>query len=182
MTTIALVLQDPAARRVREVWSQLEIRFGLKGPRKVPFPHITLLGFEGLTHPQVKEVLKKASHTVAPLALETCGLGVFLAPARIIHAPVVVTPPLARLHNLLFEELEWVGAAIAPLYLPEAWCPHLTLAQGDPVRGSYGEAMDCLLQEELRLTFEVRNLTLFDWIGPRYEPCDRFPLMGKRET
>jgi len=59
MTIIALVLQDPAARRVREVWLQLEARFGLRGPRKVPFPHVTLLGFEGLTHPQVKELLER---------------------------------------------------------------------------------------------------------------------------
>jgi 2'-5' RNA ligase len=57
--------------------------------------------------------------------------------------------------------------------------PHVTLAQGEPNRGSYGEAVDMLMDMDLRLKFEVRNITLFDWIGPRYEPCDRFPLMGR---
>jgi hypothetical protein len=35
------------------------------------------------------------------------------------------------------------------------------------------------METTLELVFEVRNLTLFDWLGPRYEPCDRFPLMGR---
>ncbi len=182
MSTIALVLQDPAASRVRGVWTQLEAEFGLSGVHKVPFPHVTLLAFNGLTHFDVKELLERISQSLPPFMLETSGIGLFGAPARILHAPVVKTPVLLDLHQRACVELARLGGEIPPLYRPERWMPHVTLAQGDTARGTYGQAVDLILQQDLRLAFEVRNLTLFDWIGPRYEPCDRFPLMGRPEA
>ena len=176
---IALVLQDPAARRVRALWSILEGKFGLSGVRMVPFPHVTLMGFEELDHPPVKDLLERVSQASAPFELEACGLGLFNEPARILYAPVVLTPSLNLMHRVLYEELKELGARIPKYYRPSHWVPHLTLAQGEAAQGSYGGAVDLLLQEPLQMTFEVRNLTLFDWIGPRFEPCDRFPLMSR---
>lgn len=179
MSTIALALHEPAAHRVRDLWAELEARFGLAGVRKVPFPHVTLLGFDGLGHGRVKALLETISQATPPLALRTAGLGLFGDPARILYAPVVKSPGLHDLHQQVLDGLARLGADVYRLYQPEWWVPHVTLAQGDPVTGSYGEAVEYLLREDLRLTFEVRNLTLFDWIGPRYEPCERFPLMGR---
>lgn len=179
MSTIALVLHDPAASRVRGIWSLLEAEFGLSGVHKVPFPHVTLLAFDQLTHFDVKDLLERISQSMPPFMLETSGLGLFGAPARILYAPVVKTPVLFELHQVVCGELAKLGGQIPPLYHPERWVPHVTLAQGDTSRGTYGQAVDLVLQQDLRLSFEVRNLTLFDWIGPRYEPCDRFPLMGR---
>jgi len=178
MSTIALVLNDPAARRVRELWSILEDHFGLSGVRKVPFPHLTLMAFDQLTHPQVKDLLERVSQSLPPFRLEANGLGVFNEPARIIYAPVVMTPVLHHLHRELHEGLKALGGTIPAIHAPASWVPHITLAQGEATQGTYGEAVEFLLRGELKLSFEVRNLTLFEWIGPRYEPCDRFPLMG----
>lgn len=163
---------------MRELWTMLEDRFGLKGVRKVPFPHVTLLGFDGLTHPDVKDLLERLSQGTAPFELEACGIGVFNDPAPILYAPVVQTPALHLLHRAVYEQLRELGGHVYELYAPGRWVPHITLAQGQGTPGAYGEAVELLLKEPLHLSFEVRNLTLFDWIGPRYEPCDRFPLMG----
>lgn len=179
MSTISLVLNDPAASRVRDLWAQLEEHFGLTGIHKVPFPHLTVLGFDGLTHMDVKDLLERISQGTAPFVLETNGLALFKDPARILFAPVVRTPVLHRLHNALFRNLKDIGGQVPALYEPDRWVPHITLAQGDAAKGTYGEAVDFLLKQDLHIAFEVRNLTLFDWIGPRYEPCDRFPLMGR---
>jgi 2'-5' RNA ligase len=179
MSTIALVLHDPAARRVREIWTLLEDRFGLMGVRTVPFPHLTLTAFEGLSHYQVKDLMERISQAMAPFMLEATGIGLFKEPARILYAPVVQTPHLHKVHHVLYEEIKALGGTIPEIYVPTRWVPHITLAQGEASAGSYGEAVDLLLKEDLHLSFEVRNLTLFDWIGPRYEPCDRFPLMGR---
>jgi 2'-5' RNA ligase len=179
MSTISLVLNDPAATRVREIWAGLEEHFGLTGVRKVPFPHLTLLGFEGLSHSEVKDLLERVSQGTAPFALETNGLALFADPAPILFAPVVRTPVLHRLHNALYRNLKDLGGQVPNLFEPDHWVPHITLAQGEGSKGSYGQAVDYLLARDLHIVFEVRNLTLFDWIGPRYEPCDRFPLMGR---
>ena len=157
----------------------MEARFGLAGVRKVPFPHLTLLAFEELPHPQVNELLARVSQATAPFTLEASGIGVFNDPARILFAPVVQTPGLNLLHRLLYEDLKEMGARISDLYAPGRWVPHITLAQGQGTAATYGEAVAFLLGEHLKLPFEVRNLTLLDWIGPRYEPCERFPLMGR---
>ncbi len=149
------------------------------GVRKVPFPHVTLMAFDDLTHLDVKELLERISQATAPFTLETTGLGLFNEPANIIYAPVVKVPQLNHLHRVVHEEIKALGGSVPPLYAPGRWIPHITLAQGDASSGSYGQAVDLLLEEDLKLSFEVRNLTLFTWIGPRYEPCDRFPLMGR---
>lgn len=178
MSTVALVLHDPAASRVRALWKVLEDRLNLAGVRKVPFPHVTLLGFDDLTHPQVKDLLERLSQATAPFQLEACGLGFFNDPAPILYAPVVQTPALHLLHRALHGQLLDLGGKVYDLYTPGRWVPHITLAQGPGAPGAYGEAVELLMKEPLRMSFEVRNLTLFEWIGPRYEPCDRFPLMG----
>jgi 2'-5' RNA ligase len=181
MSTISLVLNDPAASQIRAMWDQLEGRFGLKGVRKVPFPHLTLLGFDGLTHHDVKDLLERLSQGTAPFTLETNGLALFADPSRILFSPVVRTPVLHRLQHVLYRNLRDLGGQVPRLYEPEHWVPHITLAQGDAGPSTYGEAVAYLLslKADLNIAFEVRNLTLFDWIGPRYEPCDRFPLMGR---
>ncbi len=178
MSTIALALHEPAAGRVRDIWAHLGAQFGLAGIRRVPFPHLTLLGFEGLDHDRAKEVLERFSQETAPFALEAHGLGLFHGPSPILYAPVVKTPTLEALHRSLAAAFQALGAQTYPLYEPDRWIPHITLAQGAPARGTYGEAVDLLLGMDLHIPFEVRNLTLFQWIGPRYEPADRFPLMG----
>jgi 2'-5' RNA ligase len=178
MSTVALVLHEPAASRVRELWALLEDRFGLAGVRAVPFPHVTLLGFEGLSHAEAKGVLERVSQATPPFSLEASGVGLFNDPAPILYAPVVPTPGLHGLQRAICEGLEALGAQTFRLYRPELWMPHITLAQGTPAQGTYGAAVDALMAENLHIVMEVRNLTLFQWIGPRYEPCDRFPLMG----
>jgi len=182
MSTIALVLHDPAAQKVRELWSLVETRSGLKGTHKVPFPHVTLLGFDGVSHPQVKEILERVSQVTGPFELSTQGIGIFREPAPIIYAPVVRTPSLDDLHRRLHHQVAALGGTLSELYQPDRWVPHITLAQGPASPASYGELVEHLLKEELEIRFDARNLTLFQWVGPRYEPCDRFPLMGVRNA
>ncbi len=59
--------------------------------------------------------------------------------------------------------------------------PHLSLAQGDLARGQLAAVVEVLAALDLELEFEVRNLTIYDWVGPRYEPRERFPLLGLAE-
>lgn len=179
MATLSLVLNDPAARQVREVWADLETRFGLTGVRAVPFPHLTLMGFEGLAHAQIKNLMERISQSTAPFLATTSGIGLFDEPARVIYAPVIRTPSLHNFHRVLHEEIRDLGGVIPDHFSTHGWVPHITLAQGDAPPAVYGRAVERLLDQKFSLTFEVRNLTLFMWIGPRYEPCDRFPFLGR---
>lgn len=179
MPTLAMLLHEPAAGAVRRWWDRLEAALGIRGVRRVPFPHVTLFGFEGVAHPVVQDLLEARCEELPPLQLHAAGLGLFMKPQPVLYMPVIRAPGLETLHRTLWEGLADLQAHLFPLYGPERWMPHLTLAQFDLRPENLLEAVAALADEDLSLAFEVRNLTLFDWIGPRYEPRERYPLRGR---
>lgn len=179
MSILALQLHEPAAGVVRRWWDLLEAEAGLSGVRRVPFPHLTLFGFEGIDYPTIQRTLEDFSGSTAPLRLQSVGLGVFLKPQPVIYTPVIRTPGLTELHQRLWTTVEGLGGDMFGLYAPTCWIPHMTLAQFDLTRDNVLPAFQALLGLDLQLDFEVRNLTLYNWIGPRYEPQERYPLLGR---
>jgi len=182
MSTLALTLHEPDARKVRALWAVLEQRLGLRGVRKVPFPHVTLFGCDGVETPRIQEILEDYSHRTGPIDLSAVGLGIFLKPSPVLYLPVIRTPRLTAIHQHLWHAVGALGAQRFPLYNLERWIPHMTLAQGDLRAEQLPEALNALRDAELELRFQVRNLTIFDFIGPRFEPAERYPLLGEPIT
>lgn len=181
MSTLALTLHEPTARRVREAWDALEERTGLRGIRKVPFPHVTLFGCEGISHADLEPMVEEVTLATPPLQLRTVGFGLFLRPQPVCYAPIIRSPQLADLHLRLWNRAGVLGGRLFGLYAPNRWVPHLSLAQGDLAQGQLAAVVEVLAALDLELEFEVRNLTIYDWVGPRYEPRERFPLLGLAE-
>lgn len=179
MSTLAMLLHEPAASVVRGWWDRLEAEVGLRGVRRVPFPHVTLFGFDGVPHPAVQDLLDDLCYRLPPLRLKAVGVGLFLQPTSVIYAPVIRSPELSSLHRELWDALGRLGADCFKLYAPAQWIPHVTLAQSDLTPERSLQAMHLLSDLDLHLEFEVRNLTIFDWIGPLYEPRERYPLRGQ---
>ena len=179
MPTLAMLLHEPAAGTVRRWWDRLETVLGIRGVRRVPFPHVTLFGFEGVPQTQVQDLLEACCEDLPPLRLNAAGLGIFLKPQPVLYLPVIRAPHLDLLHRTLWEGVANLQGHLFPLYGPDRWMPHLTLAQFDLRPQHLFEAVALLAEEDLSLPFEVRTLTLFDWIGPRYEPRERYALRGR---
>lgn len=179
MSIIAMLLHEPAATQVREWWGILQKDLHIAGVRaKVPFPHVTLLGCEGIEHPRIQAILTEYTHRIAPFSLRSLGLGLFLKPLPVLYTPIIRTPALSKLHQDLWIDVERLGGTMFKLYSPDHWIPHLTLAQGDLTTSNLREAFQALKEHHIALEFQVRNLTLFNYIGPRYEPQERYPLLG----
>lgn len=179
MATLALVLHEPAARKIRACWDLLEAELGLCGVRKIPFPHVTLLGCEGIEHPRLQRVLEDYCDRTPPLVLRCLGLGLFLRPSPVVYAPIIRSTELSELHQALWDSVGGLGGNRFGLYAPDQWLPHLTLAQFDLDAETQLQALRLLAEQNLEMVFEVRNLTLFDWIGPRFEPRERYQLRGQ---
>jgi len=175
-----MLLHEPAASTVRGWWDLLERELGLQGLRRVPFPHVTLLGYSGLDQGRFRRELETRAEHLGPITLRTSGLGLFFQPLPVIYLPVVRSRALNRLHREMWETVESLEGELSPIHAPDAWSPHLTLAQFDLTPELQQEAVRILSRQDLSLEFEVRNLTLFEWIGPRFEPLDRYPLLGER--
>lgn len=78
MPTLAFLLHEPAAGKVRQWWARLETSLNLRGIRRIPFPHVTLLGFERVPFPWVQDLLARQAERWPPLRVRTVGLGLFL--------------------------------------------------------------------------------------------------------
>ncbi len=180
MPLLAMLLHEPAATVVRGWWDLLERELGLQGLRRVPFPHVTLLGYSGLDHGHFRNELEACVERLGPITLRTSGLGLFFQPHPVIYLPVVRSRALTDFHREMWESVGTRGGRLDPHHAPDAWTPHLTLAQADLTPESQLDAVRILSRLDLSLEFEVRNLTLFEWIGPRFEPLDRYPLLGER--
>lgn len=179
MPVLATSLDEPAATLVRRLWVLLEGELGLKGVRKVPFPHLTWMGCEMLDTPRLVDLLGSLGQAQAPVQALSASLGVFLQPAPVIHLAVVSSPAVEALHRRLWNLVEPCAEEMHGLYRPELWVPHITLAQGDLKPEMVPEVMKLLGHIPFPLDFTFKNLTLFQWIGPRFEPIERFPLTGK---
>lgn len=178
VSILALQLHEPAAGKVRQWWDLLERELGLSGVRRVPFPHLTLCGFDDIDYPRIQRTLEDFSGSTRPLTLRSVGLGMFLKPMPVIYTPVIRSLELTELHRVLWDMVGSLGGHMYGLYAPERWIPHLTLAQFDLTRDNHIPALKVLMELDLQLEFQLRNLTLFNWIGPRYEPQERYPLLG----
>lgn len=178
MPVLATSLDEPAATYVRGLWDRLERQMGLKGVRKVPFPHITWLGCEMLDTPRLIESLGELGLHQAPVAARTVSLGLFLQPLPVIHLAILRSPTVEAMHRQLWNLVEPCAAEMHGLYRSELWVPHVTLAQGDLTAEQVPEAMALLGDIEFPIDLTFKNLTLFQWIGPRFEPIERFPLTG----
>lgn len=178
MPVLATTLDEPLASYIRGLWDRLEKGLGIKGVHKVPFPHITWLGCEMLDTPRLVEILGDCCLRKAPIQTRSSSLGLFFKPSPVLHLAVVRSPEVDAFHRRLWEMVEPCAAEMHALYRPDLWVPHITLAQGDLRPELVPEAMALLSDIDIPLEFTFKNLTLFQWIGPRFEPIERFPLMG----
>lgn len=92
------------------------------------FPHITLGGFEGVTPEEVAERLRHKSPLWPKSSIQFTSVSTFLNEHGTVYLAPKVTEDMLRwnreFHNIF---ADWREKAL-PLYTPELWVPHCTLA------------------------------------------------------
>lgn len=130
MEGILSLLDSTHSLQVKEIWAELEERFGLRGVQGFPYPHVSFQISEGYPLETIQERMQDTVSRFKPIQVQTTGLGLFVIPAPVLHIPVVRATALDRIHRLLWK-------AFPPLsgdggyYSPDQWMPHITLAVGD---------------------------------------------------
>lgn len=121
---------DPASHAaISHIWDGLGKAFGIVQPYVHPIPHVTWHVAEAYDWKRLRDALFHVAQDYAPFRVRTGGLGVFSLGAKpILHLPLVRTDAMSRLHRDLFTTLAGVGTGVHPLYAPDAWIPHVTLA------------------------------------------------------
>jgi hypothetical protein len=125
---LELLFDRHAEAAVRAMWATLEAR-GLRSMATWGHgrnrPHVSLLVAERLTRAQARTAAEPLTEAT-DLVLRLGSVAVFPGRAGVVYLAVTPTRRLLRMHA----RLAGAGVESGRHYLPDAWVPHCTLAQG----------------------------------------------------
>lgn len=145
---------------VEGIWSEFKSRFGVHGVHRTPVAHFSYHVAEGYDQAKLRDVLLPIAAQFAPFTVRTNGLGIFTNEEPALYIPVHMTGTLRHLHQALWEPLSSIATGVHPLYHPERWVPHITLAEGDVDHELMIHLIALLIQRDFYWQIRVDNLTL----------------------
>lgn len=164
MHGIVSLLDEKHYKLVEGLWDDLEDGFKLRGIRVTPFPHFSWSVANDFNYPELESTLQRIASSVRPFKVTTTGIGLFTGEKPVIYLPVVKTVELMRYHGLIWELTAPASHGRSPLYCPERWVPHISLAYDDVTKQNIGPLMERLAFQSFNWEVNVDNIALI------YEP------------
>lgn len=164
-----------ADARIRDVWRLLSER-GISShmPDMGATPHISLAVFQELEIDGFLPGLHAFAASHRPLSLIFHAVRVFPTAEGVVYLAPALTPRLLQLHAEFHATLDSLGLRSSPLYRPDAWVPHCTLAmQVSP--GSIGAAVEIAQQAGFGPA-QLQEIGVVEF--PPVRPIRRHPLAG----
>ncbi|HEY5893784.1 MAG TPA: 2'-5' RNA ligase family protein [Chthoniobacterales bacterium] len=167
MPTIELFFDAASESRVRTLWDEFAF-FGSAFMRDSGArPHITLAACESVDVAAAGELLDRFAASTPSFAVSLSSFGLFPAEQSAAYLAPKVTSELLTLHVRFLMEFSAVARHCCPLYSPEQWVPHCTLAP-DLSPQHLGPALDLCRSSRLPLTCTISEIGLVD-----YWPCQQ---------
>jgi 2'-5' RNA ligase len=180
---IVSLLDDTSERAVRALWAELETRHSLReAPRSVPFPHCSYQIAAEYDLATLSAILPQVAARHTPFTVVVSGLGAFEAREPVLYLAVQRSAALDALHAALWRALVEGGVARewSPLYAPDSWIPHITLAQRDLTLEGLRAIQSAWADRDLRREVRFSDLTLGGQAPGQVtqQSLLRFPLGG----
>jgi 2'-5' RNA ligase len=131
MHGIVALLDDEHTSKVDAIWGELHDSCGLTCIQMTPFPHFSWHIAEKYDFDHLEEKLALIARQMAPFTIRTAGLGVFTGKNLVVYITIVKDSQLLELHQHIWKETQSMGSGVSPLYAPDQWMPHITLANRD---------------------------------------------------
>lgn len=157
---VVTLLDEKSDALVRELWHELDVRFGLKGVARVPYPHFSYHVATDYDLPALEKVLTRFSASAAAFSVKTNGLALFVGTSPVVYIPVVRKPALTQLHQWVWGIADAFAIGTHAYYQPDEWMPHITLAQSDVKTNLILDVMKFLNERDLNWQFPVNNLAI----------------------
>lgn len=166
---VVSLLDPPHEAEVYTLWDELERAFGVHAVRdRVPYPHFSYHVAMRYDEERLDAVLRRVAAQTAPFTVPAEGLALFTGVDPVLYVPVVRDAALSGFHAALWSELAAVSAEAQAYFRPEAWMPHITLAQGDLTGTNLPAIVSFLANRPLHMIVTVNNLAYI-----YYEPDGR---------
>lgn len=145
------------------MWWEIEEAFGVAVRYTKAFTHFSYHVVAGdYDLDQLGPIIDEIARRHPAFVVRTGGLGVFTGTEPVVFLNVVRTPELDLLHHELWERCTPRFGIGLPYYSPDAWVPHVTLAQGSRTRSQLPELMRALGTRELEWEITVDNLAIIE--------------------
>lgn len=142
-----------------EAWERLEKIFGNEGIDLVEKPHISWQVSSQYDLNNLEKYLKTRAGEICPVNARISGLGVFTGSKPVFYLPVVRTPQIHNLHQVLWEETACFSINQERYYSPDEWIPHITLNR-KAISCNQGEIFQKSCSMELRCEIQLNNFAI----------------------
>ncbi|WP_242929313.1 2'-5' RNA ligase family protein [Pontibacter vulgaris] len=174
MVAITSLLDPKHSELVTELTELMELKFGIKGVKMTPYPHLTLLTAEIADKEELREYLEQLCLETPTFTVRTTGLGIFPGAYPVIYVPVLRTPPLNLLHARLHRDISEMSIEMGIHYSPNTWLPHISLALGDTSQELLGPILDFLSNYNFNWEIKLDNLTILQKRGDYFLKDEEF--------
>ena len=168
-------LFDKNDHSVRSLSGELEKILGRHVYSRMPELHLSYQGATKYNSAKLENQLRGIAKRTRRFRVHAGGLGIFTGLTPILYIPVVRTIELSRFQLSLWKSVSSTGSGLNPLYRPEAWVPHITLARGISER-TLTKAIRSLSRKEIELDIEIDNLTIIEFDGKVHSVRSKFQL------
>lgn len=160
MQGIVGLLDRSAEARVHALWKTFEARHGIAGiAGRMPPPHVSFHVAEAYDLPALEARLRSRCAGMAPVTIQTTGLGIFTGPAPVVYVAVTRNPALSALHAAVWSACEDAARGSLAYYAPSAWVPHITLAALDLTSAALGRLVEDLAGQDFAWTIRLDAAT-----------------------
>jgi 2'-5' RNA ligase len=153
---------------IKNLWDEIEGRFGLQDIALRPIPHFSYQVADTYDLDRLQAVLQSIAHNTAPFQVKTTGLGIFTGSSAVypvLYVPVVRSAQLTAFQRLIWYETLPLGTGVADYYAPDSWIPHISLADDNLDHEHLPDLIRYLSQRDFVWTFTVNALAVINDTG-----------------
>ena len=180
MQSVVTLLDDQHYARVEAIWEELCQKFDVRGMYVTAYPHFSYQVADLYDDEACERYLRELAQRTRPFRVRTAGLGIFTVANPILYVSIVRSPQLNGLHHDIWDGIRQaaVPGAVSHYYQPEAWVPHITLAQGDIDQDKLAEIVRRLSARNFHWEITVNNLCMIYDTGKEQGVRCRFNFDG----
>ena len=168
-------LFDGNNRIVRSLSGDLEKTLGTRLYSMMADPHLSYQGATKYNFAKLEDQLRRFAKRTRRFRVHAGGMGIFTGFTPTLYIPVVRTPELSRFQLSLWKSISSTGSGLNPYYEPEAWVPHITLAQGISER-TLTRVVLSLARKEIELDIKIDNLAVIEFDGKAHRVHSKVQL------
>lgn len=131
-TSVAGRVSRDLENEIAEAWKAVDAGSSQPIPARYRIPHMSFQLVDRAPSESTLRGLADLASRWFPIPIRLGGLGVFREPRTVLYITIVRSPRLEAFQRDVTLQLAEAGHRPAPLYLPESWVPHISIAFDTP--------------------------------------------------